>query len=296
MDLRPLLLKALKDYKNNLKFVIPRLLETLLEIGIFFTLIIIIALVMGLAMRGFSYENLLGPFPEISFFMVAVVLAGAALGIFLFMLVTATAKGALIAMALGTYSMGSTTLQEGLEGVRRYMPRIFLYFVFLLGALITVMIFFFILISPLRGGGGFITSLITFFLVSATLIALLVFYVFTLFTPQVIAMRDAGVVDGLRGSAMFVRSNFRTVTAYGGIVFALTLAVGFFMSVTFFIINEATRYNPFLNLGAKIFQNILAFAVGITISTYFEIVKTYMVIESGNKEEENEGTAGEGGR
>jgi glycerol-3-phosphate acyltransferase PlsY len=95
---------------------------------------------------------------------------------------------------------------------------------------------------------------------------------------------------------MFVRSNFGTVAAYGGIVFVLTLAVGVFMSVTFFIINEATRYNPFLNLAAKIFQNILAFTVGIIISPYFEIVKTYMVIEIGNKEEENEGTAGEGGR
>jgi hypothetical protein len=294
MNIRPLLLRALKDYTNNLQFVVPRLLEYLLDFGIFFTVFIILALVMGMALRSLSYESLLRPFPEIPFSIIAVVLAGAAVGIFLFMLVTAASRGALIAMALGTYGKGSTTLQEGWEGVRKYMPRIFLYLVFLLGALVTVVVFFALMISLLRGGGGFVAPFIAFFLVAAALIGLLVGYVLTLFTPQVIAVRDAGVVDGLRGSAMFVRSNFGTVAAYGGIVFVLTFAVGIFMSVTFFIINEVTRYNPFLNLAAKIFQNILAFAVGIFISPYFEIVKTYMVIEGiGNKEEEDEGTAGE---
>lgn len=316
MSLKPLLLRAVNDYKNNLVFVLPRLMEYIIDLGIFFTAIMTVALITGLVLDGFSYERLLRPFPEIPFSVVAALLAGVVVVAFLVMSVSAASRGAIIAMAMDTYGGSKTSPRRGIDGVKKYAPRILLYFILLLGGFISVVLLFSIFISLLSGSKSFVGPFIAFFLLAFALVGLLAFYVFTLFAPQVMAAKDAGVIDGLKGSALFVRHNLSKVAMYGGVVFLLTVIVGGFVSLTFFIINEVTRYNPFLNLAAKIFRNILAFALGIIISPYFEIVKTYMVIEAEgksfieaeaesfiegvpneragkHKEEENEGTTGE---
>lgn len=298
MEFKQILAKSFRDYKNNPLFILPRFIELLADsliLLIFFVIIVAAGLILGPV----SYEAFILLNLKMPFYLIALGIIILSLAVFLLMLVSASVRAALINMAMGADMREKTTLQEGWIGVKNYAPRIFLYFVFLVSVLLGMLGLTVILLTIFGDGRGF-GPIIAFFFLSFSIIGFLLVYLFTLFTPQEIAVRDTGVIDGLKASAAFVRGNFWTVGAYGGVIFALSLGVGFFISLIFFIINEVTRYNSFLNLAAKIFHNILALTVGLIISPYFEIVKTYMVIQGEthgrtgrDKEEKNEGITGE---
>lgn len=262
---RDVLAKALADYKSNPVFILPRVLELLADLVVLFFAGIII---LGLFLGSFSYEVFLKP--QLPFHALALSIAALSVAALLMMLVNASGRAALIAMAVEAGEKGKTTLGVGWMGVKRHAPGVFLYFIFLIASLgLLVML-------PILG--GLITEAFLLLLFPFALLAFLLLYVFTLFTPQEIILRGGGVREALRASAVFVRNNYLVVLGYGGVVLALTLGIGLFTSLIFFIINEVTRYNAFLNLAARIFHNLLSLAIGIVISPYFEIVKTYMVL------------------
>jgi hypothetical protein len=264
--LKKVLARSLADYKGNPVFILPRLLELLVDLVILFFAGIVIA---GLFLGSISYEVFTEP--KLPFRTLALSFAALSVAGLLAMLANASVRAALIAMAVEAGEKGKTTLQKGWLGVKGYALRIFLYFIFLISSLgLLVMLPF---------SAGLIAGPLVALLFPFSIIAFLLLYFFTLFTPQQIVLRDSGVIDALKASAAFVRSSYLAVLGYGGVVLALSLGVGLFTSLIFFIINEITRYNPFLNLVAKIFHNILALAIGIVISPYFEIVKTYMVLQ-----------------
>ncbi len=283
MELRAILSRALEDYKSNPVVVVPRLMEFLID-GV----VVLLVALMGMALFGYSFETSLS---GLSFSTLALGFVSLSVAGLLLLMVTAAARAAIVAMALQAYMGHRALLSHGIEGVKANTHKLFLYFVFLFGVLALLWVIIFTAVS--------LYPPIIFFILPIGLLAFFSLYLLTFLTPQQIVVRECGVIDGIAASASFVVNNYRKVLGYGLFVMFIALGIWLLPSAVFFIINEVTRYHPFLNLAAGIFHSLLSLAVGIAVSPYLEMVKTYMVVGEihgrvrENKKEEIEEDAGE---
>jgi hypothetical protein len=284
MKLGIVLARSFEDYKSNPILVLPRLMEILADI--------VIIIFLALLWKSFYGYLSTTSFTGLSFKLIAPAFVTLSVAGLLILLVMATFRATLVVMALQVFGGERASVSRALEGVRINASKVFLYFVFILTAM------------GFLGAGFFIA--VTLFPPSVFLFMLLVpagfflLYFFTFLTPQEIVVRECGVMEGIKASIDFVVSNYREVLGYGGFVILVSLGAWILSFLFFFIINEVTRYHPLLNLAAGIFHNLLSLALGIVISPYMEMVKTYMVVgetygrTGENKKEEIKGDAREG--
>jgi hypothetical protein len=283
MELRVILSEALEDYKNNPVIVVPRVIEyladgiILMSIGLFWVAVFGYSSLFTLT--GFSFKTTALIFISLSF-------AG-----LMVMMVTAMARAAVVAMSLEVIKGNRASMEHAVQGIKASAHKIFLYFVFLLAAVALVVV---IAAMAMRASPSLL-----FLVMPLGMVAFFSLYLFTFLTPQQIVVRGCGVSEGITESAAFVINNYGKVLGYGFVVLALILSAWLIPASIFFIINELTRYHPFLNLAAGIFHSLLSLAIGIAVSPYLEIVKTYMVVgeihgrTGENKKEETERDAGE---
>lgn len=282
MELGAILSKTLEDYKHNPVLVVPRIMELLAD-----GLIVLSLVFIWMFLFGYSFEM---SFTGLSFGTLASGFVSLSVAGLLLLWVTAAARAAVVTMALKVFLDNKASLDYAVEGVRANTNKVFLYFVFLLGVMVLVGVAVFFAVS-------FFPPVI-FLVLPLGIVGFLSLYILTFLTPQQIVVRGCGVLDGIAASTSFVMNNYRKVLGYGLFVMLLALGIWLFLWLVFFIINEVTRYHPFLNLAAGIFHSLLSLAIGIAAYPYLEMVKTYMVVGEihgrvrENKKEEIEGDAG----
>jgi hypothetical protein len=282
---RLLFSKALGDYKNNPKFIIPYLIESIFYLVIWTSVLILIAVIIDTFRRNFSYWNLVNYGPNIPLSSIFLVLMIVIIGVLLTVVVKASAIAAIISMARDTYQDGGTTLHQGWLGTKKYLQGIFLVKIIISSSVLIMIILFSIYSINSGFKGQFSIYLAVLFLILVIIMLSISF--FTMFVSQMIVLKNPGVLNSLKSSILFVVTNFRGVIAYGGLVILINLAVFIPLTFIYFLIMYITRYNPFLNLVTEIFYTILVVMVPIIISPYYEIVKTYMVMETVKQEEIN---------
>ncbi len=285
MITRFLFSNALRDYKNNPKFIIPYLIESLFYLVIWTSVLILIALIIDTFMRDFSYWNLViyGPnIPLLSLFLVLMVVI---IGVLSTVFVKASVLAAIISMAQNTNQDGGTTLHQGWLGTKKHLQRIFLVKIIVSSSALIMLTLFSIYSINSGFKDQFSIYLAVLFLI--LIIITLSISFFTMFVSQMIVLHNSDVLNSLKYSFLFVVTNFRGVIAYGGLVVLINLAVFIPLTFIYFFIMYITRYNLLFSLATEIFYTILVVIIPIIISPYYEIVKTYLVLEIINKEEIN---------
>ncbi len=271
MDIASILSRSLSDYKKNPTVILPHVIEYVLDIAMLFLFVILFALsvmayIPSLASGDFSFLFS----GNIPFFLIAFLVFGMFLLGLLFTLFSASARAAIISMTQDFYGGKRTTLKTGWEGAKEFGLAVFLYNL-LLGIVLFLLLV--LVVMPLAVGSAII-GVFTFFL--AVLLFLIV-YLFTLFTPQEIVVNKKGVLDGVKESYRFVEGNLIPVLIYVGVTIVASIA----LMILSFLISLLAILSPSstLNLAINIFQYLFSFIAGLLIAPYFEIVKTYMVME-----------------
>ncbi len=268
MEIKHILLKSLFDYRKNLKFILPHAIEYLLDAAVFFIIAAAVLLVIGLSLPSLAVEDLEALYTQVSFFAIAFIIFSLLVFILFLIFFNSAARAAIVGMAGDSFHDRPANLSKGLESARKYWLEIFL-FQILLGAAYTALVLAALLPMGFLAAGNFlvVAAGLLIFLFCFSIFFLV--YAFTLFVPQEIVLRERGLIEGFRGSFLFVRKHFKAVVAYGAAASVVVVSIG----VLFALIG-------FLGAGklfAKILQNLLGLIVGLVIAPYFEIVKTYMV-------------------
>ncbi|MBI5253505.1 MAG: hypothetical protein HY930_03795 [Euryarchaeota archaeon] len=267
MEIKHILLKSLFDYRKNLKFVLPHAIEYLLDAAVFF--IAVAALfVIGFLLPSLAVEDLEALYTQVSFFAIAFIIFSLLVFILLLIFFNSAARAVIIGMAGESFHDRRAALSKGLESAKKHGLEIFL-FQILLGATYVALVLAALLSVKFLAKGNF-------FLAAAGLLIFLIcfsifflFYILTLFVPQEVVLRERGLIEGFRGSFLFVRKHFKAVISYGAAASVVIVSVGvLFMGIGFLGAGK---------LFAKILQNLFALIVGLVVAPYFEIVKTYMV-------------------
>ncbi|MFQ5815669.1 MAG: hypothetical protein ACE5G7_04145 [Candidatus Hydrothermarchaeaceae archaeon] len=263
--------RAIAGYKRNPKFVVPHVVEFALEAA----LIVVTALIVILATLAFLPSLAMGDLMALLFGHVPVILITlliflALLLVILITLFGAAARVAIITMAQETHTNETTDLGSGLNGVRRFTAGVFLFRV-LLGTVFLVMIA--IGLVPFVLGSFFFGI----FALILALLLYLVFYLFAFFTPQFIVTRGVGVIAGIKDSMEFVEKNFSSVLIYVAVAIAISLGLALITNVL--ALTSVFIENQVLELAFTVFHIIFSIGLGLVIAPYFDIVKTYMVME-----------------
>lgn len=263
--------RAFADYKKNPKFIVPRLVEFFVDIAMFAGTAIVVILATLAFLPSLAIGNIRALlYGDIPFVVIALVILLGLILVILLTLVSAAASAAVISMAQETHASGTASLETGLRGARNFASGIFLFSVAMGMAFL---ILFAIALVPFALGSFFMGI----FALLITGILALVFYLFAFFTPQFIVIRGNGVIAGIRDSVGFVESNFFSVIIYAAVVIAVSIGVALLTNAL--VILGALLENPLLAVALGIFQLILSIGLGLLISPYFDIVKTYMVME-----------------
>lgn len=271
MEVTAILSRAATDYRKNIKFVVPRVVEFALDVA----LIAMAALVLMLAALAFLPSILMGDLEalltgNVPFLLITIVVFVGLFLLFFLAILSAAARAAIISMSQETHANGATKLGTGLMGARKFTFGVFLFSV-ILG--IVFLLLLAIALVPFALGS---VPLGIFALVLAGILYVL-FYLFVLFTPQLIVTRESGVMGGIKGSIEFVEKNFFQVIIYAAVVIAVSTGVALLTNVLG-IVSEVIE-NQLLSLTISVFHVLFSIALSLLISPYFDIVKTYMVME-----------------
>jgi hypothetical protein len=192
--------------------------------------------------------------------------------VLIFLVFNAFARAAIIEMAITGYEGKRVSLSDGLEGIKKYGLDILLYMLiigtFSIAILSTAVI-------PLVFGD--IT--ISIFLLLFFGILMVLIYFLTFFTPQAIAVKKAGIIDGFIESIKFVRVYKIEVMLYILLVLGTTLLTSFLSLLFSLPALFFAHVNELLFFLLRGFQNIAIIIIGLFIAPYLEIVKTYMMLE-----------------
>jgi hypothetical protein len=271
VEVVPLFSRAISDYRRNPKFVVPHIVE--LAIGI----VLVTTTAIALLMVGLAYLPSLTPRDIASLFFGRVPVMLITLFVFLVIslaiiitVVGAAARAAIISMARESHAEGRTSLDTGLSGVKRYTVKVFLFRV-LMG--FVFMALFAIGIIPFALGS------VSFGVLALVLAALLflVFYLFVFLTPQFMVTRNVGVFHGIRESMDFVEKNLFPVLVY--VAVAIVINIGAAIATNILALPGLFIENEFINMFFSTFHILFSIALGLVIAPYFDIVKTYLVLE-----------------
>jgi len=271
VEVTPLFSRAINDYKENPKFIVPHALELVLNIGLMgISAFIVIIAAIALMPSGSIWEIEAFFHGNIPFFLISLIVF-IALSLFTILtLLSAVARATIITMAREIRTFGKTDLRSGFDGAKRYAGGLFLF------KIITGLVFFVLLLTgaiPFALGSVFLGL----FAMALSVIIFLAFYVFVFFTPQFIVTHESGVISSLKDSMNLVEDNLSSVLIYIAVVTALSIGIAVFINILglpgMFIENE------FLNMAFVVFHSLFSLGVNLLIAPYFDIVKTHMVME-----------------
>lgn len=266
-----ILLKSLSDYRKNLKFILPHAFEYALDIAAFFLIAVIILIAIGLSLPSLAVEDLESLYTQIPFFGIAAVIFGFLLFLFIIIFLNSAARAAIIGMAGDCFQEKRATLSGGLESAKKYGAGVFVYQI-LLGAAYLVLVLIAVLTIRFLATGSLLAVALAVFALLFCFLLFLPLYVFTIFVPQEIVLKEKGLIESFKGSFLFVRENFKAVIAYGAVASVVIISVGVLSIGIGLLGSEGIG-----KILAKVLQNLFALIAGLIIAPYFEIVKTYMV-------------------
>ncbi|MEE9594481.1 MAG: hypothetical protein V3V92_03690 [Candidatus Hydrothermarchaeales archaeon] len=271
MEVTPIFSRVINDYKKNPKFIVPHAIELILNFALISAAALVItmaALALIPSLTIWDLNALLHG--NVPFILISLIVFGALILVIIITLLGAAARAAIITMAQESHANGTTDLRSGLKGAKRYAGGVFLYKILtglVLLALLVIGAIPFALGSVFFGVFALILAFILY----------LAFYLFVFFTPQFIVAREGGVISGIKDSMEFVENNFSSVLIYVAVVIAISLGMALFINILglpgIFIENQ------FLNIAFIIFHSLFSLGINLVIAPYFDIVKTYMVME-----------------
>lgn len=237
-----LILRSFSDYAKNPKFVVPRLFEYFFDFFVLLAAVILSLMFTGLYLLSPSWNN-----PLLFFLMFAVLAAFSVI-----LLLNAFARTAIIGMAVNSFREKQVRLSRGVEIAERHSTEVFAY-MFLVASM------------PVAAALGILHFDVSALFAFPAGAVFLLAYFFTLFTPQQITMEGMNFMDAAVKSFFFVKSNLIPVLLYFLFAAGVTAAAGAVIVLLSFF-NSLACY--------------LLFLVSMPlVSTYLEIVKTYMVME-----------------
>lgn len=265
MEIKRILLKSLSDL--NLKFILPHAVEYLLDAAVFFIVAVAVLLVIGFSPPSLAIEDLELIY-TVPFFAVAFIISGLLFFISFLIFFNSAARAAIIGMAGESFQGRQAALSKGLESAKEHGLEIFLFQILLGVAYIALLLVALLPVRFLATGNFFMVAVgLLIFLTCFSLFFLL--YIFTIFVPQEMVLREKGLIESFRGSFSFVRENFKAVIAYGVVASVVIVSVG--------VLSIGMGFLGIGKLLAKILQNLFVLIAGLVIAPYLEIVKTYMV-------------------
>lgn len=241
-DMGELILRSLSDYTKNLKFVIPRLFEYFFDFFVLLAAVILSLMTAGFYLLSPSWNS-----PLLFFLIFAVLVAFSVI-----LLLNAFARTAIIGMAVNSFEERQVRLSRGIEIAERHSTEVFAY-TFLVASI------------PIAVALGILHFNISMLFAFPAGALFLLAYFFTLFTPQQITMKEMNFIDAAVKSFFFVKSNFIPVLLYFLFAAGMVAASGVVIVLLSF----------FNSLACYLFFLISM----LLISSYLEIVKTYMVME-----------------
>lgn len=282
MEMGQIFRKALLAYRNNPKFVLPHLFEYLLDFAAIFIFLLaaVVAIIISMPELGKNFWQLIyykNAFPSAPFSLMASLIFGVLLLALLMLFFNACARAAIIGMAKESFAKEKTSLSTGAVSMRKFGLDIlgFNFIIILIAIALLAAIFLpVVLLAFFRASGLTAIALLLplFFFAS-----LAVIYVAILFAPQQIVVKELGVLAGMKESYGFVRRNLGAVLIY----VAVAIAVIIFMVVLSFLVSLLLSFtkNEFLRIAFWVFENLFSLALGLIIAPYFEIAKTFMIME-----------------
>jgi hypothetical protein len=276
--------ESLNLYKQNPKFVLPHLVESILDLVVLLSMVITIFMAIGVAVEDISIED-----PGL--FVNQLIAAGAGLifiifltflfAIFLIYLIKAAAIAGVVGMAFHGFKGEKVSFGGAIESAKRHTVNIFIFSV-LFGFLIIAL--FVAAFSPL-----ILSALMDFsdtLSVGLTLLAVLVMatisiiiYVGVLFVPQFIVVANAGVFGSIKRSLVFIKQNTGSVLIYVAVALVFNVLVSSFFVIFSFVPDLFYGASELLGFTLEIFLFFFQLGIGLLIAPFFEIVKTRMIIE-----------------
>jgi hypothetical protein len=298
MDVGAILSRSLNLYRRNLIIILPHVVEYALDfllIIVFFIIgVIVLFMVLGSLTPTSIMSLMTGPEP----FILIVLAIFAIFVLFTFaMVLNAFAKAAVIGMVIEAEREGKTSLSTGIESAKRHGLSIFGYTLAIsfipaiaIGAVVTIVIVLAILAGEMVGGGmEFVAIAFSVFFGILGLLAYIVIYVMALFAPQKIVVEKLGVIDGIRASFAFVKKYPTEAVIYVGVAVAVVAATSI-VSMIFAIPGIIFEYiNELIAVFFTILENIVSIALGLIVAPYLKTVKTLMILE-GDEKDEDEGS------
>ncbi len=285
------IVKSFKDsfhlFKDNPKFILPHLIEYILDITIVVAFGIFTMLLIGVGILRVILSSNQNPAAFLSHFGASGFLIVLTLIFFFFILIlvttlfSASSRAAIIGMAEEGLTSKKTSLDTGWLNVKKHSLNV-VGFIILLWIIIISLIFLgfipAILISILAGN-EFLMLVSVFLSMLLTFLFLAVVYITIMFTPQFIVLDSEGILGGVKRSYGFVKNNVILVLSYIILATVISISIYITTSILFFPLNLIAKNVALLRVSAKIFESLFSILIGLIVAPYLEIVKTHMVVE-----------------
>ncbi len=288
MDFGAVLSRSLSLYRRNLNLILPHLIEYVLDLLILFIFGIFAAIGLILSLGSFDFVSIMsllsGPKPYILLTIAMIAISALYL---IFLLLNSLSRAAVIGMVVEAKKDGKTCLNTGIKSAKNHGLQIFGYtlivsFVPLLLLGIPAAIVMLALLSAGIGAvsSGFGSIALIIFMGLFVLIAYLIIYVLTLFSPQKIVILGLGPIEGIKSSFGFVKKNSTPVVIYIGLWVAVMILTSIFsmtLSVPGIIFSNLDQ---FVAMFFRILENIASMIIGLLIAPFLEAVKTVMALDA----------------
>ncbi len=270
--------KAYNLYKNNLKIVLPRFFEVMFLMIFFIIFMFIFMSLAGINIFSTSYfedARYMGNFEadtiakyEKSLILMMIIFP------ILYLYVNSAANSAIIKMAIVANEIGKAEIKYGIEGVKKYSFKIFVFQLFRILVLLIFMFIFGVLVAILGFANRSFEEVLLYILIITIFVSLIygIFYAFTLLTPQYIVF-DKKMLDAMEHSLKYVKNNIGKIFIYGMLVFVAMLVIFILPILISYPLSIVSK-----KIGdiANIFTTLLLI---VFITPYFEVLKTVMVLE-----------------
>jgi len=101
-----------------------------------------------------------------------------------------------------------------------------------------------------------------------------------MFTSQFIVMKNLGIIESMKRSYGFVKSNLADVVIYGTVVFVVSILFAI-LTGGLSVLVEFTVPSGMSGAFVRVFLNLFSILAGLVLAPYFEIVKTKLVFDAG---------------
>jgi hypothetical protein len=272
-------------YKENPKFVLPHLVEGILDVAIIISMVITVLLAIGVHVTEVILDDPEALASQISaggMGLIVILIITFLFAILLITVIKAAAFAGVVGMSKKGFNDGSVGFGQAVSDAKAYGLDVFIFWIiaFSVWSLLVLAAFIPSILLGLAGSSETVLVAITLLAFLLTFILSIVFYIAIMFTPMFIVGTDNGVIKSMRLSLEYVRANLGSVLIYVAVV----IVFNFFLFSFFGIVSLLPSIfggGSFLRVFLDIFFNLLTFVVGILFAPYFEMVKTRMIMDAG---------------